>query len=411
MMIHNLSEKYEGYFRGVLESALRLGVNVWHQFMGHKCLQQASSLAFNTLLCLVPLSAVALFLLKTFGIVEDGNSPLIVVLRDNFLPRYSAEEIVSELSGFANRNLGGLSVGGFLLFLLVSTMLFMSVEQHFNDIWGARRRLPVVQAFQKYAVFYTLLSVGPLLLWLFFSTATNWVFAHVFPWVLVYCLFFLMYIAMPNTFVKWSAALFGTFIAGTFFQIARIASGRYLELVWQNYSDIYGALAMLVIFAIWTYVAWVVILLGAEVSNSVQHFRQPDVTRGRFCHETNGYLNASGVITLFLIVAERFAKGEGACLVGEVAARSGVSEEAVHQSFERFKAAGLIYEVEGDTDGYLPARALEDITLATLVDAVEGEMTTHFAQGIPSKSGARVLGTLQQSQRECLEKVTVASLL
>ena len=205
-MIHNLSEKYEGYFRGARVSVLRLGVNVWHQFMGHKCLQQASSLAFNTLLCLVPLSAVALFLLKTFGVVEDDNSPLIAVLRDNFLPRYSAQEIVSELSGFANRNLGGLSVGGFLLFLLVSTMLFMSVEQHFNDIWGARRRLPVVQAFQKYAVFYTLLSVGPLLIWLFLSNATNWVLGHVFPWVLVYCVFFLMYIAMPNTFVKWSAA-------------------------------------------------------------------------------------------------------------------------------------------------------------------------------------------------------------
>ena len=410
-MIHNLSETYKGYFRGVPVSVLRLGVNVWHQFMGHKCLQQASSLAFNTLLCLVPLSAVALFLLKTFGLVEDDNSPLIAVLRDNFLPRYSAEEIVSELSGFANRNLGGLSVGGFLLFLLVSTMLFMTVEQHFNDIWGARRRLPVVQAFQKYAVFYTLLSVGPLLIWLFFSTATNWVFEHVFPWVLVYCLFFLMYIAMPNTFVKWSAALLGTFVAGTFFQIARIAFGRYLELLWQNYSDIYGALAMLVTFAIWVYVAWVVILLGAEVSNSVQHFRQQDVARGRLGYETNGYLNASGVITLFLIVAERFAKGKGACLVEEIVARSGVSAEVVHQSFERFKAAGLIYEVDGDTDGYLPARALEDITLVTLVDAVEAETTRHFAQGISSESGERVLRTLQQSQREYLEKVTVASLL
>ena len=410
-MIYNLSETYKGYFRGARVSVLRLGVNVWHQFMGHKCLQQASSLAFNTLLCLVPLSAVALFLLKTFGVVEDDNSPLIAVLRDNFLPRYSAQEIVSELSGFANRNLGGLSVGGFLLFLLVSTMLFMSVEQHFNDIWGARRRLPVVQAFQKYAVFYTLLSVGPLLIWLFLSNATNWVLGHVFPWVLVYCVFFLMYIAMPNTFVKWSAALLGTFVAGTFFQIARIVFGRYLELLWQNYSDIYGALAMLVTFAIWVYVAWVVILLGAEVSNSVQHFRQQDGGHGRFRYETNGYLNASGVITLFLIVAERFAKGEGACLVEEVAARSGASEEVVHQSFERFKTAGLIYEVEGDTDGYLPARALEDITLSTLVDAVEGEMTMHLAQGISSESGARVLGTLQQSQRECLEKVTVASLL
>ena len=410
-MIHNLSEKYEGYFRGARVPVLRLGVNVWHQFMEHKCLQQASSLAFNTLLCLVPLSAVALFLLKTFGLVEDDNSPLIAMIRDNFLPRYSAEEIVSELSGFANRNLGGLSVGGFLLFLLVSTMLFMSVEQHFNDIWGTRRRLPVVQAFQKYAVFYTLLSVGPLLIWLFFSTATNWVFAHVFPWVLVYCLFFLMYIAMPNTFVKWDAALLGTFVAGTLFQIARIAFGRYLELLWQNYSDIYGALAMLITFAIWTYVAWVVILLGAEVSNSVQHFRQHDVAGGLFRYETHGSLSVSGIITVFLIVAEHFAKGHGACLVEEVAARSGVSAEVVHQSFERFKAAGLIYEVEGDTDGYLPARALEDITLATLVDAVEGEMVARFAQGISSESGTRVLIALQQSQREHLEKVTVASLL
>ena len=410
-MIHNLSETYKGYFRSAPLSALRLGVNVWHQFIAHKCLQQASSLAFHTLLCLVPLSAVALFLLKTFGVVEDGNSPLIAMLRDNFLPRYSAEEIVSELSGFANRNLGGLSVGGFLLFLLISTMLFMSVEQHFNDIWGARRRLPVVQAFQKYAVFYTLLSVGPLLIWLFFSTATNWVFEHVFPWVLVYCVFFLMYIAMPNTSVKWYAALLGTLVAGTFFQIARLAFGRYLELVWQNYSDIYGALAMLVIFAIWTYVAWVVILLGAEVSNSVQHFRQQDVPSGRFRNESNGYLNTSVVITLFLIMAERFAKGEGACLAGEVATRSGVSEEMVHQSFERFKAAGLIYEVEGDTDGYLPARALDEITLDALVDAVEGEMTMHLAQGISSEPGASVLGTLQRSQRACLREVTVASLL
>lgn len=410
-MIHNLSEKYEGYFRSAPLSALRLGANVWHQFIAHKCLQQASALAFHTLLCLVPLSAVALFLLKTFGVVEDGNSPLIAMLRDNFLPRYSAEEIVSELSGFANRNLGGLSVGGFLLFLLISTMLFMSVEQHFNDIWGARRRLPVVQAFQKYAVFYTLLSVGPLLIWLFFSTATNWVFEHVFPWVLVYCLLFLMYIAMPNTSVKWHAALLGTLVAGTFFQIARLAFGSYLELVWQNYSDIYGALAMLVIFAIWTYVAWVMILLGAEVSNSVQHFRQQDVTSVRFRNESNGYLNTSVVITLFLIMAERFAKGEGACLAGEVATRSGVSEEMVHQSFERFKAAGLVYEVEGDTDGYLPARALDEITLDALVDAVEDEMTMHFAQGISSEPGARVLDTFQRSQRACLREVTVASLL
>ena len=410
MAIYNLSGKYAGYATGFRKSAWHLATIVWHQFMGHKCMQQASSLAFNTLLCFVPLSAVALFLLKTFGVFEDGNSALIVALRDNFLPRYAAEEIVSELSGFANRNLGGLGVGGFLLFLVVSTMLFMSVEQHFNDIWKARR-LPILQAFQKYAVFYTLLSVGPLLIWLFFSTATNWVFAHVFPWVLVYCVFFLMYIAMPNTDVQWSAALLGTLVAVTLFQIVKIAFGRYLEVVWQNYSDIYGALAMLVVFAIWTYVIWVVTLLGAEVSNSVQHFHVASITSERLGDASVNYIDASDVIMLFLVIAEHFYKGRGACSTERVVSISNLPTEIVEKCLDRFKAARLIYEVEGDMDGFLPARGLASITLQQVVDAVEGKMMGRLTDRLSSATGVRVLGDLRESQRERLEKVTVASLL
>ena len=408
--MNNLTDKYRDPLGNFGTLTVRLFANVWHQFREHNCLQQASALAFNTLLCLVPLSAVVLFLLKTFGAVEDGNSPLIAAL-DNFLPRYGAEEIVSELSAFANRNLGGLGVGGFLLFLLVSTTLFMSVEQHLNDIWSARRRLPVMRAFQKYAVFYTLLTVGPLLIFLFFSSAQHWVFAHMFPWLLIYCLFFLMYIAMPNITVKWRAALLGTFVAGTLFQIARIAFGRYFELVWKNYSNIYGALALLIILAIWTYAAWVIILLGAEVSHVFQHLEPRGLARRKPRHGSNGYLNTAGVIALFLIVAERFVKGEGACTTEQVATCAGVSEEVVHASFEQFKAAGLIYEIQGDTDGYLPARGLSEITLDQLVAAVEGEMTAHFVEGLSSEAGARVLGILAASQQECLADVTVASLL
>ena len=404
--MNNRAYKYGDPFGNFRKLVARLGANVWHQFREHNCMQQASALAFNTLLCLVPLSAVALFLLKTFGAVEDGNSPLIAAL-DNFLPRYGAEEIVSELSAFANRNLGGLGIGGFLLFLLVSTMLFMSVEQHINDIWGARRRLPVLQAFQKYAVFYTLLTVGPLLIFLFFSSAKNWVFAHVFPSMLVYCLFFLMYTAMPNTAVKWRAASLGTLVAATLFQIARLAFGRYFELVWTNYSNIYGALAMLIILAIWTYAAWVIILLGAEVSHAFQHL----APRRKLQQGGNGYLNSAGVIALFLIVAEQFAKGEGACTTEQVTVCTGVSETVVQASFERFKSAGLIYEIQGDTEGYLPARALTEITLDQIVAAAEGEMTAHFAEGLSSQAGVRALDRLVASQRECLADITVASLL
>lgn len=404
-------DKYRGQFRAFCTLMLRISKDVWHQFIEHKCLQQASSLAFNTLLCLVPLSAVALFLLKTFGVVENEESPLIASL-GNFLPRYGAEEIVLRLTEFTNRNLGRLSVGGFLFFLMVSTMLFMSVEQHFNDIWGARRRLPLLQAFQKYAVFYTLLSLGPLLIWLFFSTSNNWLFAHVFPWLLFYCIFLLMYIALPNTSVKWSAALIGTFIAGTLFQIARLPFGRYFELVWKNYNEIYGALALLVILAIWTYATWVIILLGAEVTNTVQHLGRNTHASATPSDEKVSYINVAGVLALFLVVAERFHRGKGACSAEDIVFQAGIPADVVDACFRRFKAAGLIYEVEGDTTGYLPAQVLSDITLDQVVDVVDGGISEHFTSVLPvTPEGTRILQELQRIQVECLKNVTVESLL
>ncbi|MDE0553888.1 MAG: hypothetical protein OXI24_06725, partial [Candidatus Poribacteria bacterium] len=76
---------------------------------------------------------------------------------------------------------------------------------------------------------------------------------------------------------------------------------------------------------------------------------------------------------------------------------------------ERFKTARLIYEVDGDRIGFLPARGLAEITLQQIVDAVEskGYVTNGFASG----KQERVLGDLRQSQRERLEQVMVASLL
>lgn len=411
MSVLYIMEKFRGRFRAFYTYTWRISANVWHQFIEDKCLQQASSLAFNTLLCLVPLSAVALFLLKTFGVVENEESPLIASL-GNFLPRYGAEEIVSRLTEFTNKNLGSLSVGGFLFFLLVSTMLFMSVEQHFNDIWGARRRLPLLQAFQKYAVFYTLLSLGPLLIWLFFSTANSWLFSHVFPWMLFYCIFLLMYIALPNTSVKWGPALIGTLIAGTLFQIARLPFGRYFELVWKNYNEIYGALALLVILAIWTYATWVIILLGAEVTNAVQHFGRNEHPNAMPADEKVSYINVAGAIALFLVVAERFHRGKGACSTDDIVTLSGIPAEVVEDCFRRFKTAGLIYEVEGDTTGYLPAQALSDITLAQVVDVVEGGLSEHFTSTLPvTPEGTRILRELQRIQVETLKNVTVESLL
>ena len=245
-ILKKLINEMKHLFQSLSNNFRDISQTVFRQFKRHKCLHQASSLTFTTLLSLVPLSAVALFLLNTFGVVENENSPVIAFL-NNFLPRYKAEEIVTGITEFTNRNLTGLGVGGFLFFLLISIILFMSIEDHFNHIWGGRR-LPFVRAIQKYLVFCMLLLIGPLVIWLLFSAGSNSIFVYLFPWISVYCLFVLMYVALPNTTVYWKAALIGAVLAGSLFQIARIVFTNYFELVWTNYSEIYGTLAMLFIF-------------------------------------------------------------------------------------------------------------------------------------------------------------------
>ena len=80
----------------------------------------------------------------------------------------------------------------------------------------------------------------------------------------------------------------------------------------------------------------------------------------------------------------------------------------MHESFERFKAAGLIYEIQGDTElGIFRRVRWQRLRWISSFSAVEGEMTAHFVEeSALSEAGARVLGVLAESQRACLD-VTV----
>ena len=354
--------------------------------------------------------SLALFLLNTFGVVNNENSPLIVSL-NNFLPRYGSDEIVSGITDFANRNLAGLGVGGFLFFLLTSKMLFMAIEDHFNYLWGSRR-LPFVRAIQKYLVFCMLLLIGPLVIWFLFSAGANSVFAKIFPWISVYCLFVLMYVALPNITVYWKAALIGGLVAGSLFQVERIIFAYYFRIVWSNYSEIYGTFALLLIFGIWIYAFWIVVLLGVEVTNANQQFLQSKEPLIKMNNESRDLINVPGIITLYLIVAEHFYKGKGACSVSELALIAKVPETLVQNVFDRFQIANLVYEVAGDTKGYLPARALDTITLDTLIVSVDEDLTHHFADSteIPPEL-EKIFNTLHRNQVEMLKKTSVSTLL
>lgn len=123
-------------------------------------------------------------------------------------------------------------------------------------------------------------------------------------------------------------------------------------------------------------------------------------------------VNATGIITLYLILARHFNEGKGAFSIADVAVTAKVSESLVQDVFERFKNAKLIYEVEDETKGYIPAQPLDTITLDTLVASVDCDLENHLSDTVAgSPELSKMYQELQEAETDRLKNVTVRSIL
>ncbi len=89
------------------------------------------------------------------------------------------------------------------------------------------------------------------------------------PYLFVWAGFFFLFVFFPYTKVRYGPALIGSFVTAVLFQLAQWGYVRFQVGV-ANYRAIYGAMATLPIFLVWIYIAWSVILFGAELTASMQ---------------------------------------------------------------------------------------------------------------------------------------------
>jgi Rrf2 family protein len=100
--------------------------------------------------------------------------------------------------------------------------------------------------------------------------------------------------------------------------------------------------------------------------------------------------------------------------VRRIAERHGIPSPFLVQIFQELKRAGLITSVRGASGGYLLARAPEELSLAELLDVVEGshEPTCCAANDSPlAPVLTEVCHELAAARRERLEAITLADLL
>jgi len=129
------------------------------RFSQDRCTRHAAALSFSSLLALAPLLAIAFSLFSVFAPLES-----MAVNLEEFIYQYLVPDanlnIRQYLTQFTQQA-GKLTAFGLLAFLFTAVLLLYNIEESLNTIWKSQKKRKLVQ---RFSIYWTLLTLGPLLM-------------------------------------------------------------------------------------------------------------------------------------------------------------------------------------------------------------------------------------------------------
>ncbi len=253
------------------------------QFFEQNGLQIASSLAYATLLSLVPLLTVMFGFLGGLPVFKEMSAEIQTFVFNNFVPSFgdSIQNYLIEFSSKASK----LTFTGTIVLLFIALMLMATIDNAFNRIWKVKeKRNPIA----RFLVYWAILTLGPLLIGVglvstsyFLSIpAIDSVYAsfgikvtllQIMPFLTTSIAFTIIYLLIPNCYVPKKYALMSGIFSAMLFELAKYGFGAYVKAI-PTYQQIYGAIAIIPMFLLWIYLSWVIILLGAHMCYCLSNF-------------------------------------------------------------------------------------------------------------------------------------------
>jgi membrane protein len=264
-------------FRDALQRAATFLRSVAARTRNTGLARTAGSLAFTTVLGIVPMATVAFAFVARFPVFQQWLDVLETFLLKYTLPGGANDVVHHYVREFTEKAaaLTGLSI---VFILVTATLVIATIEREINALWGIGRKRPMARRFAVYVVGTTL---GPVLVgasislttWLFTQSlaavpmeVTLTVFAvKPLPLVLSTLALALLYALVPNRRVPWRHAFAGAFAAALAFEGLKHGFALYVKNV-SAYEVVYGTLSALPVFLIWIYVCWLIVLAGAAVT-------------------------------------------------------------------------------------------------------------------------------------------------
>ena len=156
-------------WRPALHQFLAFCAAIARRFHEARALQTAGSLAYTSLLSMVPLLTVALAIASAFPVFHHAIETLQTFLFDNVLPDAPGLGAVSEQIDSFTRNAGRLTAIGIIGFMVTAVMLMLTIDNALNRIFRVQRRRSLVQ---NVIIYWAVLTLGPVLIGVSLSMTT-----------------------------------------------------------------------------------------------------------------------------------------------------------------------------------------------------------------------------------------------
>lgn len=201
--------------------------------------------------------------------------------------------------------------------------------------------------------------------------------------VVIWTMFTLLYLIIPNARVRLGSALMAGIVAGTIFLLFQWGY-VYVQRWMTSYNAIYGSFAALPLFLIWMQTSWEILLFGGELSFAYQNI-------ARFAEERESLRisydqRRKVILAVMILVARNFRDRGGTLPAEEIRRRLGLPTRIVNDILFQLVQAGQLIAVrsgEGERDvAFSPAHDLAQMTVYGILEAVErtGQTTLDLSQ-------------------------------
>lgn len=414
------------WWRVALVQPSRIIYVMFEEIMSGQLTLRAMSLVFTTLLALVPLLAVSFSVLKALG-VHNQMEPLLL----QFLAPLGDKgvEINNKIIDFVENVKAGVlgSLGLLFLFYTVYSLI-NKVETAFNYIWQLNRKRTLLRRFSDYL---SVLFVGPVLVFsaLGISAAIAGtsimqqlimiepfgilfnILTRLTPYLLIIAAFTFLYMFIPNTRVKFRAALIGGMVSGIIWQTCSWFFAGFI-MSSSNYTAIYSGFAILIFFMLWIYLNWLILLLGASLTYYIQHPENRVPARYQLSLSIAEKEKLS--LSLLFLIGKRLYGRQPPASIYDFSRYLQIPLRVAEVLLESLVKSGLLTETAADPPAYVAAVALDQLTAKQALDLIRdahmrGDRLRGFEIDLPAVKN--VMQLLDESMTHSLSKLTIRQIL